>query len=132
MAAFRIGEIITAAGARLREVGSTNQTYLADYEAAINPETRLILTVHRSNFFMEGFVESPGLAPLAQLARRKKMPLVADLGSGAIGDVRRNFTESRSRRREKRSSPAPTWFASAATNYSAVLRRESSPGVRAW
>jgi L-seryl-tRNA(Ser) seleniumtransferase len=81
---FRIGEIVTAAGARLREVGSTNQTYLEDYEAAINPDTALILTVHRSNFFMEGFVDSPRLAPLTQLARRKKLPLVADLGSGAL------------------------------------------------
>ncbi len=81
---FRIGDIVTAAGARLREVGSTNQTYLEDYEAAINPETALILTVHRSNFFMEGFVDSPQLAPLAQLARSRKLPLVADLGSGAL------------------------------------------------
>ena len=82
---FRIGEIVAAAGARLREVGSTNQTYLEDYEGAIGPDSALILTVHRSNFFMDGFVDSPRLAPLAQLARRKKLPLVADLGSGALG-----------------------------------------------
>lgn len=81
---FRIGEIIAATGARLREVGSTNQTYLEDYEAGIDSNTALILTVHRSNFFMEGFVDSPALAPLAELARRKKLPLIADLGSGAL------------------------------------------------
>ena len=81
---FRIGEIVAAAGARLREVGATNQTYLQDYQAAINPATALILSVHRSNFFMDGFVDTPRLAPLAELARRKKIPLVADLGSGAL------------------------------------------------
>jgi L-seryl-tRNA(Ser) seleniumtransferase len=84
---FRIGEIVAAAGARLCEVGSTNQTYLEDYETAINPASALILTVHRSNFFMEGFVDAPQLKPLAELARRKKLPLVADLGSGALGKL---------------------------------------------
>ena len=81
---FRIGEILTAAGAKLREVGATNRTGLADYAAAITPETALILTVHRSNFFMEGFVESTGLAELAQLARKRRIPLLADLGTGAL------------------------------------------------
>ncbi|PYJ98786.1 MAG: L-seryl-tRNA(Sec) selenium transferase, partial [Verrucomicrobia bacterium] len=56
---FRIGEIIEAAGARLREVGATNKTTLNDYAKAIGPNTALILKVHRSNFFMSGFVESP-------------------------------------------------------------------------
>ena len=81
---FRIGEMLETAGATLREVGATNRTSLEDYAAAINPKTALILTVHRSNFFMEGFVESTSLANLAGLARKKRLPLLADLGSGAL------------------------------------------------
>ncbi len=81
---FRIGEIIEAAGAKLREVGATNKTTLNDYAKAIGPNTALILKVHRSNFFMSGFVESPSSAAIAPLARKKRIPFVADLGSGAI------------------------------------------------
>jgi L-seryl-tRNA(Ser) seleniumtransferase len=81
---FRIGEMLAAAGATLREVGATNRTSLEDYESAINANTGLILTVHRSNFFMEGFVESTSLSDLARLARRRRVPLLADLGSGAL------------------------------------------------
>ena len=83
---FRIGEILTAAGAKLREVGATNRTSLADYANAISAETAMILTAHRSNFFMEGFVESTGLTELAQLARKRRLPLLADLGTGALSD----------------------------------------------
>ena len=82
---FRIGEMLTAAGATLREIGATNRTSLEDYATAISPNTALILTVHRSNFFMDGFVESTSLAALAQLARKRHVPLLADLGSGALG-----------------------------------------------
>jgi L-seryl-tRNA(Ser) seleniumtransferase len=81
---FRIGEIIEAAGAKLREVGATNKTTLNDYAKAIGPNTALILKVHRSNFFMSGFVESPSSAAIAALARKRRIPFVADLGSGAI------------------------------------------------
>jgi L-seryl-tRNA(Ser) seleniumtransferase len=81
---FRIGEILTAAGAKLREVGSTNRTTLADYESALTNETVMILTVHRSNFFMEGFVETTRLSELARLARKRRIPLLADLGTGAL------------------------------------------------
>jgi L-seryl-tRNA(Ser) seleniumtransferase len=81
---FRIGEIIEAAGAKLREIGATNKTTLDDYEGAIGPNTALILKVHRSNFFMSGFVESPPSAEIAALARKKRIPFVEDLGSGAI------------------------------------------------
>ena len=81
---FRIGEIIEAAGAKLREIGATNKTTLDDYEGAIGPNTALILKVHRSNFFMSGFVESPPSAGIAALARKKRIPFVEDLGSGAI------------------------------------------------
>lgn len=81
---FRIGEILTATGARLREVGATNRTSLGDYEEAITAETRLIVNVHRSNFFMEGFVESTDLTDLARLAHKRRIPLLADLGTGAL------------------------------------------------
>ena len=81
---FRIGEIIEAAGAKLREVGATNKTTLNDYAKAIGPNTALILKVHRSNFFMSGFVESTSSAAIAALARKKRVSFVEDLGSGAI------------------------------------------------
>jgi len=81
---FRIPEILEARGARLREVGTTNQTVVNDYARAITRSTALILKVHRSNFFMDGFVESPSTEDLAALARKKKVPFVEDLGSGAI------------------------------------------------
>jgi L-seryl-tRNA(Ser) seleniumtransferase len=81
---FRIPEILEATGARLREVGTTNKTSLADYARAVTAETTLILKVHRSNFFMGGFVESPSTADLAALARKKRVPFAEDLGSGAL------------------------------------------------
>jgi L-seryl-tRNA(Ser) seleniumtransferase len=81
---FRIGEILEAAGAKLREVGATNKTTITDYARAIGKQSALILKVHRSNFFMSGFVESPSTADLATLARKKRIPLVEDLGSGAM------------------------------------------------
>jgi L-seryl-tRNA(Ser) seleniumtransferase len=81
---FRIGEIIEATGAKLREVGATNKTTLSDYAKAIGRDAALILKVHRSNFFMSGFVESPASGAIAALARKKRIPFVEDLGSGAI------------------------------------------------
>jgi L-seryl-tRNA(Ser) seleniumtransferase len=81
---FRIPEILEASGARLREVGTTNQTSLDDYARAIGPATALILKVHRSNFFMDGFIGSPATEEVATLARRKRLPCVEDLGSGAL------------------------------------------------
>jgi L-seryl-tRNA(Ser) seleniumtransferase len=81
---FRIGEILGATGATLREVGATNKTTLADYMRAINRQTAMILKVHRSNFFMSGFVESPSSAAIAGLTRKKRVPFVQDLGSGAM------------------------------------------------
>jgi L-seryl-tRNA(Ser) seleniumtransferase len=81
---FRIGEIIEATGATLREVGATNKTILDDYRRAIGSRSALILKVHRSNFFMSGFVESPSAAAIAVLARKKRIPFVEDLGSGAV------------------------------------------------
>jgi len=81
---FRVPEILEASGAMLREVGTTNKTSAADYAKAIRKETALILKVHRSNFFMGGFVESPSTEELAALAGKKRVPLVEDLGSGAM------------------------------------------------
>jgi L-seryl-tRNA(Ser) seleniumtransferase len=81
---FRIGEMIEAAGAKLREIGATNKTTLNDYARAIGKNTGFILKVHRSNFFMSGFVESPTSTAIAELARKKRIPFVEDLGSGAI------------------------------------------------
>ncbi len=81
---FRIGEILETSGAKLREVGATNKTTLADYARAIGKQTALILKVHRSNFFMSGFVESVSTAELSALARKKRLPFVEDLGSGAM------------------------------------------------
>jgi len=81
---FRIGEIIEATGATLREVGATNKTTLEDYRRAIGDRSAMILKVHRSNFVMSGFVESPPAAAIAALARKKRIPFVEDLGSGAV------------------------------------------------
>ncbi len=81
---FRIGEIIEATGAQLREVGATNKTTPEDYARAIGPNTAMILKVHRSNFFMSGFVESPSSKEISALARKKRIPFIEDLGSGAI------------------------------------------------
>ncbi|PYL59268.1 MAG: L-seryl-tRNA(Sec) selenium transferase [Verrucomicrobia bacterium] len=81
---FRISEIIEATGAELREVGATNKTTVDDYADAIGQNTAMILKVHRSNFFMSGFVESPSSDKISELARRKRIPFVEDLGSGAV------------------------------------------------
>ncbi len=81
---FRIPDILETSGATLREVGATNKTSLRDYERAVGKDTGLILKVHRSNFFMDGFVDSTCTEDLAALARKKRVPLVEDLGSGAL------------------------------------------------
>ena len=81
---FRIPDILTAAGARLREVGTTNQTTHADFAAACGEGTAALLTVHRSNFVMEGFVAAPRLGELHDVAGAAGVPLIADLGSGAV------------------------------------------------
>lgn len=81
---FRIGEMLEASGARLREVGATNKTTLADYAGAINPATALILRVHQSNFFISGFAALPPNDAVASLARARRVPFAVDLGSGAL------------------------------------------------
>src|SRR5262245_10743841 len=85
---FRVPEILGASRARLREIGTTNRTHLADYADAIGPDTGMILKVHRSNFRVEGFTAEAPLASLAGLARERGLPLVEDRGSGTFLDLR--------------------------------------------
>src|SRR5829696_7702115 len=77
---FRIPEVLALSGARLREVGTTNRTRLSDYERVVNENTRAVLWVHPSNFEIQGFTESVGVAKLSTLG----LPVVADVGSGAL------------------------------------------------
>jgi L-seryl-tRNA(Ser) seleniumtransferase len=84
---FRIPDVMAKSGATLREVGTTNRTRIADYEKAINERTRLLLRVHRSNFEITGFTEQPSIGELVALARRRGIPLMEDLGSGALVDL---------------------------------------------
>src|SRR5579864_2336193 len=84
---FRIPDVMSKSGAILREVGTTNRTRIADYERAINERTRLLLRVHRSNFEITGFTEQPSIEELVALARRRGIPLMEDLGSGALVDL---------------------------------------------
>ena len=81
---FRIPDVVRKGGARLREVGTTNRTRLSDFEAALSPETGMILKVHPSNFKIMGFAEAPSLEELASLARSAGIPLVEDQGSGLL------------------------------------------------
>ena len=85
---FRIPDVMAKSGAVLREVGTTNRTRIADYEQAINERTKLLLRVHRSNFEIVGFTEQPSLEELVTLARRHKIPVMEDLGSGALINLR--------------------------------------------
>lgn len=85
---FRIPDVMTKSGAILREVGTTNRTHIADYERAVNERTKLLLRVHRSNFEITGFTEQPSVGELVALAQKHKLPLMEDLGSGALFDLR--------------------------------------------
>jgi L-seryl-tRNA(Ser) seleniumtransferase len=81
---FRIPDVLRKGGARLREVGTTNRTRIADFRAALSPETGMILKVHPSNFRIVGFTEEPPIEELAEVARGAGVPLVEDQGSGLL------------------------------------------------
>jgi L-seryl-tRNA(Ser) seleniumtransferase len=82
---FRVPDVLAQSGCILREVGTTNRTRVADYAAAINERTAMILRVHPSNFRMEGFTERATVSELADLGHRFKIPLAEDIGSGFLG-----------------------------------------------
>jgi L-seryl-tRNA(Ser) seleniumtransferase len=84
---FRLPEVMRQSGARLVEVGTTNRTYIGDYEEAITEETALLMRVHRSNFRLTGFVHDPTLGELVELGEKKGLLVVDDLGSGALLDT---------------------------------------------
>ena len=81
---FRLPDLIASTGARLREVGTTNRTHLADYAEAIGPDTGCILKVHPSNFLVSGFTSSVDVAELGRLGREHAVPVVMDIGSGLL------------------------------------------------
>lgn len=92
---FRIPDVVARSGGRLREVGTTNRTRVADYAAAIGESTGLILRVHPSNYRVEGFSARPPIASLASLARERGIPLAHDLGSGLLdADLLPGFPEA--------------------------------------
>lgn len=91
---FRLPEVMAASGAKLVEVGTTNKTYLADYEKAVTEDTAALMKVHTSNFRMLGFVHETSAEELAELGRQKELPVIEDLGSGMLIDLSRwNITE---------------------------------------
>jgi L-seryl-tRNA(Ser) seleniumtransferase len=87
--AFRMPDIMTASGAILREVGTTNRTHRSDYERAITDRTGLLLKVHTSNYRVVGFTSEVGLSDMVDIGRRHGIPVLEDLGSGALLDLSR-------------------------------------------
>jgi L-seryl-tRNA(Ser) seleniumtransferase len=86
---FRVPDIISLCGCTLREVGTTNKTHIADYEEAIDGDTKALLKVHSSNFKIVGFSQSVEIKGLAALGKARGIPVIEDIGSGALVDVRR-------------------------------------------
>jgi L-seryl-tRNA(Ser) seleniumtransferase len=86
---FRIPEIMAVSGAVLREVGTTNITRLTDYERAVGPATGALMQVHSSNYRISGFTKSVSLADLAALGKKHSLPVIDDVGSGALLDFER-------------------------------------------
>jgi L-seryl-tRNA(Ser) seleniumtransferase len=86
---FRIPDVLRQSGAKLVEVGTTNRTHRRDFEEAITPRTAMILRAHPSNFRIVGFTAEPGITELAEIGTRSGIPLVDDIGSGALLDTAR-------------------------------------------
>lgn len=83
---YRLPDVMACSGCQLREVGTTNKTRISDYEKAMGPNTGAILKVHPSNYQVVGFSETPGIAELVSLGRRHSLPVIDDIGSGALVD----------------------------------------------
>ena len=86
---YRLPEVMTTSGARLREVGTTNKTRLSDYEQALGDQTAALMRVHTSNYVISGFTEEVSIEQLATLGRRRGVPVIDDIGSGALIDFSR-------------------------------------------
>jgi L-seryl-tRNA(Ser) seleniumtransferase len=86
---FRVPDVMATSGTRMIEVGTTNRTHLQDYQRVINPNTRLIMRVHPSNYRIVGFASSPERAELVAVAREARLPLYEDAGSGQLSDLRK-------------------------------------------
>ena len=84
---FRIPDVLLQSGCKLVEVGTTNRTYARDFEAAVTPDTAAFLKVHASNFKVTGFTSDPGVDEIAEVGQRHNIPLLYDLGSGALLDT---------------------------------------------
>lgn len=109
---FRLPEVIRQSGAKLIEVGTTNCTYLADYERAITSRTTALLRVHASNFRITGFTHSVPLEELVGLGRRYDLPVLDDLGSGCLVDTARFGLEPEPRIQDSLSTGAALVFSS--------------------
>jgi len=86
---YRLPDVMQASGAKLKEIGTTNKTRLADYENAIGPETGALLQVHTSNYIIAGFSEATPLPELVRLGQQHELPVIDDIGSGALIDFQR-------------------------------------------
>ncbi len=125
--AFRMPDIMTRAGTRLVEVGTTNRTHPRDYENAINSDTGLVLKVHTSNYRIEGFTREVTAPELAAIAQARGVPLVNDLGSGTLADLTAFGLAHEPTVREAVAEGADI-ITFPATSFSAGRRRGSSSG----
>ncbi|MGC6447451.1 MAG: L-seryl-tRNA(Sec) selenium transferase [Rubripirellula sp.] len=82
---FRLPDVFRSAGVQLKEIGTTNRTYVADYESAVTDQTAAVMRVHHSNYQINGFATEPTIADLVQMKRSKKIAVIDDLGSGWLG-----------------------------------------------